>query len=120
MFHVLLVDDDQNFRRSLLIQLELEGFYVTEVQSGDEALVYLEEHFQSQHDIPDVVISDIKMEGINGTQLFEKIKQNYPLLSVILISAFEFHGELEGCPFLKKPFSIQQMLSIMNQSIQHH
>ncbi|MBN2028736.1 response regulator [bacterium] len=120
MLHVLLVDDDHNFRRSLLIQLEFEGFHVTEVQSGDEALMYLDKHFQLQKGMPDLVISDMKMDGLNGTQLFSKIQQNYPSLPVILISAFELQGEANGCPFLKKPFNMQQMLSVMNQSLQNH
>ena len=120
MLHVLLVDDDYYFRRSLLIQLELEGFFVTEVENGDEALMYLDKHSGLHHKLPDLVITDMKMEGMTGTQLFNKINQDYPSLPVILISAFELHGKEEGCPFLKKPFHIQQMLSIMNQSIRDH
>lgn len=119
MSHVLLVDDDHNFRRSLLIQLELEGHHVTEVENGNKALGYLEKQSQLFNSMPDLVITDVKMPGLNGTQLYKKIQQRYPFLPVIIISAFEIHEKLDGCPILRKPFKIQKMLSVMNQSLEN-
>ena len=119
MLHILLVDDDHNFRRSLLIQLELEGYRVTEVENGNEALGYLEKQSQSYNNMPDLVITDVKMPGLNGNQLYKKIQQSYPFLPVIIISAFEIHDKLDGCPILKKPFKIQKMLSVMSQSLEN-
>jgi ActR/RegA family two-component response regulator len=41
MNHILLVDDDEHFRRSLVIQLELSGYHVTEAEGGEQALDFL-------------------------------------------------------------------------------
>ena len=45
MQHILLVDDDLNFRRSLVIQLELEGYRVTEIESAIQAFTFLKEYY---------------------------------------------------------------------------
>jgi len=120
MVHILLVDDDYHFRRTLCIQLELEGYRVTEVESGDVALSYLERQFQSLENRPDLVITDIKMPGMSGGQLLKKIEEIYPFLPVIVISAFELNEGLKGCSIIKKPFKIENMLSVVNQSLENH
>ena len=60
MTKILLVDDDLSFRRSLMIQLELEGFLVTEAESGKDALSKLNLS-KGSCDFPDVVVTDMRM-----------------------------------------------------------
>ncbi len=120
MAHILLVDDDHHFRRTLCIQLELEGYHITEVENGDVALSYLERQFKFYGNMPDLVITDVKMPGMSGIQLFRKIEEIYPFLPVIVISAFELNEELKSCPMIKKPFKIENMLSVVNQSLENH
>jgi DNA-binding NtrC family response regulator len=115
MSSILLVDDDQNFRRSLVIQLEFEGHRVKEAENASHALAYLEK-CESNGNFPDIVITDMKMPGMNGGDFVWYLRETYPELRVMIISAFELPERLCGYQFLRKPFKIQQMLSIMNET----
>lgn len=79
--HILLVDDDPSLRRLLVMRLEAERYRVSTAADGQEALREL----QGQ-DI-NLVISDLRMEGMNGIELFEEIQRQYSGLPVILITA---------------------------------
>jgi DNA-binding NtrC family response regulator len=116
MVHILLIDDDYNFRRSLVIQFELEGFEVTEIQDAMEAFEYLT-RCESNRNFPDIVITDVKMPKLKGEQFVPNLSSKYPGLPVIVISAFDLPQELAGYPFLRKPFKLHQMLEIINQSV---
>ncbi|MBN2364637.1 MAG: response regulator [Calditrichaeota bacterium] len=76
----LVVDDDYGAR--LLVQkiLEKEGYHITLASGGHEALEYLKK------DSCDLMISDLKMEGMDGIELLNKVKQSEPNLSVIILT----------------------------------
>lgn len=79
---ILVVDDEKIFRESLFHWFEEEGFDVTPVDSGEEALkVYDVDKF-------DIILLDIKMPGMSGLELLAKIRQIDPHASVIMITAF--------------------------------
>ncbi|GAB1351168.1 hypothetical protein MASR1M107_33830 [Ignavibacteriales bacterium] len=79
---ILVVDDEKIFRESLFHWFEEEGFDVTPVDSGEEALkVYEVDKF-------DIVLLDIKMPGMSGLELLAKIKQIDIHATVIMITAF--------------------------------
>lgn len=79
---ILVVDDEKIFRESLFHWFEEEGFDVTPVDSGEEALkVYDVDRF-------DIILLDIKMPGMSGLELLAKIKQIDPHATVIMITAF--------------------------------
>lgn len=79
---ILVVDDEKIFRESLFHWFEEEGFDVTPVDSGEEALkVYDVDRF-------DIILLDIKMPGMSGLDLLAKIKQIDPHATVIMITAF--------------------------------
>ncbi len=79
---ILVVDDEKIFRESLFHWFEEEGFNVTPVDSGEEALkVYDVDRF-------DIILLDIKMPGMSGLELLAKIKQIDPHATVIMITAF--------------------------------
>lgn len=79
---ILVVDDEKIFRESLFHWFEEEGFDVTPVDSGEEALkVY-------DVDMFDIILLDIKMPGMSGLELLAKIKQIDPHATVIMITAF--------------------------------
>ncbi len=79
---ILVVDDEKIFRESLFHWFEEEGFDVTPVDSGEEALkVYDVDKF-------DIILLDIKMPGMSGLELLAKIKQIDPHATVIMITAF--------------------------------
>ena len=109
MKNILLVDDDLNFRRSLIIQLELEGYKVTDVGSAMEGISYLARCFK-QNTMPEVVISDLRMFPMNGVSFVSFIREQYPDLAVVIISAFDLPPRLSGCAFVRKPFSLDDLI----------
>ena len=82
---LLLVDDDKSLLRLLTIRLEGEGYQVTAVEDGQSALKKL------QNDSYDVVLSDLRMPGLDGLSLFEEIMGIRKDIPVILMTA---HGTI--------------------------
>jgi len=80
--HILIVDDESLVRRSLSELLTLQGYTVSSVSSGKEALDSLKNY------TADIVITDIKMPELDGMQLLKKIKTLYPDIPVILITGY--------------------------------
>jgi DNA-binding NtrC family response regulator len=79
---ILVVDDEQSMTQFLGIVLRKEGFQVTTVNNGKDALEKV------KSDPFDVVISDIKMPGMDGIQLLQGIKKLDPSLPVVLMTAY--------------------------------
>jgi len=79
---ILVVDDDKAFRVSALALLQDEGFEVTTAVNGAEALQKIADtHF-------DLILSDLVMEGMNGMQFLQHVKQKLPDGFVIMITGF--------------------------------
>jgi len=83
---VLLVDDEEGIRTVLGISLADAGYDVRTAASGEEALVVFADHR------PSVVLTDIKMPGIDGIELLKRIKSQNPETEVIMITG---HGDLD-------------------------
>lgn len=79
---VLVVEDDRELREALKDTLELAGFEVLQVDSGEGALALL----QGQR--VNMVVSDINMGGISGHELLVRLQQDYPTLPVLLMTAY--------------------------------
>jgi len=79
---VLVVDDDASLRRILEYNLEREGYAVASASTGMEALAKLKSKKF------DLVLTDIKMPGMDGMDLLKKIRSNHPEVQVIVITAF--------------------------------
>lgn len=80
--NILIIDDDTSLRRVLEYNLQEEGYDVQAAASGEEGL-YL--FGQSQ---PDLVMTDMKMSGMDGLMLLKSIKERSPETLVIIITAF--------------------------------
>ncbi|MFL6382349.1 MAG: response regulator [Nitrososphaeraceae archaeon] len=111
--NILVVDDEQDIVNLIKQSLEPNGF---------QAYIFIEpsaalEHFISHSKDYDIVISDIRMPGMNGYGFIRNVKENNPKVKVILMTAFEiddkeFHNVLSDIKldaFLQKPFHIQQL-----------
>ncbi len=109
MYHIFIVDDDNSFRRSLAIQLEMEGYQISEAGSAREALHSLD-HMKSRHDFPNLVMTDILMPEVKGTEFASELHQRYNDLTVLMMSAYGKPEETGSYPFFKKPFRIQQVI----------
>ena len=114
---ILIVDDDPNLLRLLAIRLSAAGYKVESAADAKIALGML----KSFH--PQLIISDLKMDGMDGMVLFEKIRQKSPNLPVIIMTA---HGTIPDAinatkqgvfSFLTKPFESQQLLETVAQAI---
>ncbi|MEW6266695.1 MAG: sigma-54 dependent transcriptional regulator [Thermodesulfobacteriota bacterium] len=83
---LLLVDDDQTFLRLFLQLAKIEGrdkeFDIITAGSGEEALDRL------QKAVPDVVVTDVQMSGLDGLDLVHRINDHYPGLPVIMLTAY--------------------------------
>lgn len=83
--NLLLVDDDTSLLKLLGMRLTSEGFTVMTAENGQEALRQL------QRDKIDLVISDLRMDEMDGIALFKAIQQQQPGLPVIILTA---HGSI--------------------------
>ncbi len=80
--NVLVIDDEDRFRELLSRIIGLEGFNVLQAKNVKEGLKALEENFVH------VVVTDVKLPDGSGLHLLEEIKQKYPLIEVIVITAY--------------------------------
>jgi signal transduction histidine kinase len=83
---ILLVDDEEGIRKVLGISLTDSGYKVFTAENGEEAL----QIFRKVN--PSIVLTDIKMPGMDGIQLLQKIKNENPDTEVIMITG---HGDIE-------------------------
>jgi len=79
---ILLVDDEEGIQLLYREEFEEEGFEVTTAYNGEEALK------QFSQELPDLVILDINMPGMNGIEVLRRMKEINPNLPVILSSAY--------------------------------
>ena len=104
-YSILVVDDDRNINKLISDTLEFEKIYeVTPVMNGEACLKYLVDT------IPDIILLDIQMPGIDGIETLKKIKEYDPRITVVMMSA---HGSIEKAvksmklgayDFIPKPF----------------
>src|SRR6516225_6120671 len=114
---ILVVDDEAEIRRSVRMILEYEGYDVQEASSGPEALALIE------REAPDLVFLDIKMPGVDGLEVLEKIKQANEPLPVVIISG---HGtvstaveatKLGAFDFIEKPLASERVLVTIKNAL---
>jgi signal transduction histidine kinase len=108
-YNILLVDDEPGIRKVLTITLTHAGFTVWPASDGDAGLkLFIEKH-------PDIVITDIKMPGIDGIELLKQIKEASPETEVIMITG---HGDMdlavkslqyEAADFITKPIDADEI-----------
>jgi CheY-like chemotaxis protein/CHASE3 domain sensor protein len=111
---ILIVEDDENFRKSVVETVRSYGFKPIEVGDGEVALAILNEH------TPDAILLDIKLPGISGLGILEMIKQLPHLrhIPVHMISALERqHSALRmgALGYLTKPVTIEKVRSALGR-----
>ncbi|MFT7234876.1 MAG: two-component system nitrogen regulation response regulator GlnG [Methylophagaceae bacterium] len=118
--NVWIVDDDRSIRWVLEKAMQADGISVRAFEDGNSVL---EELGKSR---PDVLVSDIRMPGIDGLQLMSEIKQIAPKLPIIIMTAYSDLDSAvsvyEGGAFeyLPKPFDVDEAVELVRRAIVHH
>lgn len=116
MIRVLIVDDQRSLRRSLGLLLENAGMQAAEAAGGREALAMLAEQTF------DVVVTDLRMDDMSGTDLLHKIRARHADLPVILITAYAtVESAVEAMrggafDYLRKPFKEHEILEKIREA----
>lgn len=117
--NIWVVDDDRSIRWVLEKALNQAGFETTSFDCGEAVCRQL------PNERPDVIISDIRMPGIDGLELLGKIHETYPNLPVIITTA---HSDLDSAvasyqsgafEYLPKPFDIDETVAMAKRALAH-
>ena len=116
--HLLVVDDQASIRESMLITFRREGYGVETAASGEQAIGMLEQK-------PfDLVITDLRMSGMDGIQVLEKVKEISPDTEVVVMTAY---GTIEGAvaaikggayDYLTKPFQPEELTLVARRALE--
>lgn len=108
---VLLVDDEKDYVKAMAERMEMRDVSSRVALSGDEALQMVED------DAPDVMVLDLRMPGIDGMEVLERVKREHPRVQVIILSGHGSEKEEEEArrlgafDFLKKPMDTSDVLT---------
>ena len=114
---IWVIDDDRAMRWVLEKTFKEEGFEVTSFEEAQSALD------QMNTELPDVILTDIRMPGIDGLTFLGKVKASHPELPVIIMTA---HSDLESAvssyqtgafEYLPKPFDIDDLIEKVNDQL---
>ncbi|MBU1044154.1 MAG: sigma-54 dependent transcriptional regulator [Candidatus Omnitrophica bacterium] len=116
--HILVVDDEPGMRQFLNKLLSDNGYKISTAENGNDALDLIAKQ------VPDLAIIDFKMPGMDGLQLLSKIKEKFPQVTVIMMTAY---GTMENAiraiksgayDYLSKPFEIESILLVINKALE--
>jgi len=116
---VWVIDDDRSIRWVLERALKQANMEVETFENASKVLEALETHK------PNAIVTDIRMPGIDGLELLEKLSHRYPALPVIIMTA---HSDLDSAvsayqggafEYLPKPFDVDDAIELVNRAIQH-
>lgn len=117
---VWVIDDDRSIRWVMEKALRQADFAVESFDSAKDIMTLL------SHQLPNAIVSDIRMPGVDGLQLLNQIHQLYPELPVIIMTA---HSDLDSAvsayhggafEYLPKPFDIDEAIELVTRAIQHN
>jgi len=117
---LLVVDDEPNLLRAVAACLKAEDYEVTTARSGHEALMKLAES------VPDLIISDIRMPGMDGYKLARQLRGSprTALVPIVFLTAKdETADRIEGFragidAYLTKPFEPEELIAVVNAILQ--
>ncbi len=114
---ILLVDDEAPFVETMTKRLSKRDLNIITAYSGEEALERLNNHRNT-----DVVILDVKMPGMNGIETLAKIRDQFPLTEVIMLTGHAtVESAIEGMKlgafdYLMKPCEIEQLMAKVQEA----
>lgn len=118
MLRILLVEDEENIRETVKLNLELEGYEVVTTDDGKKALKYTrEQHF-------DLLILDVMLPEVDGFQICEQVRLTNREVPIIFLTAKDtaqdrIAGLRKGADdYLTKPFNLEELLLRVEKLIQ--
>jgi nitrogen regulation protein NR(I) len=118
MSNIVIIDDDDQLRKSFHKLLTEEDYKVQSAASGEAGLELLEAR------IADLVILDVRLPGMSGLETFRKIHDREPKLPVIIMTAYGTTEtaieatKMGAYDYILKPFEIPEMLTIIRQALE--
>jgi len=115
---ILTIDDEENIRNGLADNFELEGYEVKQAASGEEGLSII-----AQGGI-DLVITDLRMDGISGSEVVQHVTSEHPGIPIIVLTG---HGSIDDATaalkagafdFLTKPLDLDHLNKIVKNALQ--
>ena len=115
---ILTIDDEENIRNGLADNFELEGYEVKQAESGEKGLELI-----SQGGI-DLVITDLRMDGISGSEVVKRVTSEHPGIPIIVLTG---HGSIDDATaalkagafdFLTKPLDLDHLNKIVKNALQ--
>ena len=117
MFTILTIDDEENIRNGLADNFELEGYNVEKAANGKEGLAKIEKGGI------DLVITDLRMDGIPGEEVVRRVTTEHPGIPIIVLTG---HGSIEDATaaikagaydFLTKPLDLDHLNHIVKNAL---
>src|SRR5690242_1011686 len=118
MKHVLLVEDEAPLREALAEQLSDRGYAVEQAESGETALAKLADFAF------DVIVTDLRLPGINGSAVIDAALDRYPDIIAIVITGYGTVKDAVDAikrgawDFVNKPFQIDELLHVLESAIE--
>lgn len=115
---ILVVDDELSMREFLAILLDREGYAVDQAESAEAALGLLDVNAY------DLVISDVKMPGLDGISLLGRIKEGSPETAVLMMTAFSTAEQaveamkLGAYDYIAKPFKVEEVKILVRNALE--
>ncbi|MCS7048726.1 MAG: response regulator [Verrucomicrobiae bacterium] len=116
---ILLVDDNTELLTALTKVLEKEGYRVTALPTADRAVEYM----NTTNQRPDLIITDVSMPGMKGIEFLSIVKNVFPNIPVILITAFgEWDQYMDALrrgafAYLSKPIEKNELLTTVRRAL---
>ena len=113
---VLLVDDEEDYVRTMAERMEMREVGSEVALNGEQALAMVE------GDIPDVMVLDLKMPGMGGLEVLERVKKRYPRVQVIILTGHGSDAEelearrLGAFDYLNKPVDINDLMERVREA----
>lgn len=121
MANILIVDNEEKFCKVLKASLSLEGLAVEYRTSGHAALQYLQENPNTVG----VLVTDLRMEGMDGLQVLEQVKSHHPTTEVIIMTAYATQKtavealKKGAYDYLIKPFEMEELSLRIRRILEH-
>lgn len=118
--HILVVDDEVNIRNALSTLLEKRGYDAKGIGTAEEAFRYLEET------PADLVITDVRMPGMDGIEFLRRLKDKWPSTEVVIMTAF---GSIDAAveamrlgayDYLTKPVDRERFPMVVEKALERH